>query len=510
MDTHEIELRLTGPVDDLMRLGRSAFLRDLGAGRGRTRRQLSVYFDTDDHVLGRAGVVLRVRSIGRRRVQTVKSALAGLTDRREWEREIDGDVPDLTMLPDDDAVSGLLADPAIRERLRPVFETEVTRTVRDLAVDGAAVELAIDRGEVRAGAARAPIAELELELKAGDRAVLYRLARDLLERVPLRLEIYSKSDRGFALLAGHAPEPEKAAGVALDAGMAVDEAFVAIADACLRQAMRNEPVVAAGTDPEGVHQMRVALRRLRSAMRLFRDGVGCPAVARAEAEVRWLAGALGPARDSDVFADELLAPLLDLRGDDPRLAALAGVAAARRGRANEAARAAVADRRYTAMLLDLGLCLAARPWRDGPDDAGERTLGPFAAGQLDRHLKKVAARARRLDRLDDTGRHDLRIRIKRLRYACEFFRSLYPADAVKPFLKRLARLQDDLGYLNDAAVAEHTVADLAAEPEARSDPAAVAYAGGVVTGWHLAGRQARLDRLPDDWKALRKVEPFWR
>ena len=219
--------------------------------------------------------------------------------RGEWEWPIEQDTPDLALLAETPA--GAVAGDLAGKELEPVFVTDIRRTVRELRVDETTTaEAALDEGTITAGAASEAVSELELELRDGTLAPLYRLALDLHATVPLTIGPESKADRGYRLRTGRAPLASKAPDLDLDRGIGVPEAFREIVAAGLGHLLANQPAAAAG-DPEGVHQMRVAIRRLRTALVLFETHLEPHATARFEAELKRLGRVLGEARDWDVF-----------------------------------------------------------------------------------------------------------------------------------------------------------------------------------------------------------------
>src|SRR5262249_37397063 len=170
------------------------------------------------------------------------------------------------------------------------------------------IELSIDRGKVQAGGQCSPLCEVELELKRGQSAELFRLARGLAEQVPVQLAVKSKAERGYALVTGEKPQPIKAAPVALTPDSSRQAAFQAIAQACLNQLVRRTPAMKEG-DAEGLHQLRVALRRLRAAISLFADMLVDPQTQVMKTEFKWITGELGPARELDVFIKQVVNPV---------------------------------------------------------------------------------------------------------------------------------------------------------------------------------------------------------
>src|SRR6185312_12984615 len=225
-DPTEVELTLRVAPDSVARLLRDPLLRKLKRGPRRTRWQVSTYFDTDDFRLQRECAALRVRQIGARHIQTLKLAPQpeqGVIARREWEREIEENTPDLRDI--DDRHIRKLLDGDIKDRLAPIFVTEIKRSTMPLSLDGSTIEFALDVGEIKTERASIPVCEAELELKSGRVETVYKLAQELNRRVPLSIEPLSKSERGYALLTNCKPGPRRAEGVRLDKDMRAGLAF---------------------------------------------------------------------------------------------------------------------------------------------------------------------------------------------------------------------------------------------------------------------------------------------
>lgn len=507
----EVELKLLIDPADVPRLRRHPLLKALCPAGPATRKLLSIYFDTDDFFLKNRDIVLRVRRDGRHWIQAVKGGggvRAGLHQRHEWEAPVAGDRPDFAKLADPGLIA-LFSDAALRRRLRPVFATEFARTVWLLETEaGDRVEMALDRGEIRADQGKSPISEVELELKTGNPAVLFELALALQEAVPLRPENASKAERGYALCAAPSPRPAvKAAPPGLARKMTVDAAFRAIAWNCVGQLQDNQGLLLRGYDAEAVHQMRVAVRRLRSALNLF--GAAMPGIRDAALleELRWLVGELGPARDWDVFLGQTLPPVVEALPQDAGLERLRRDAGRFRREARERAAAAAASPRCHRLLLTLGRWLWREPWRDA-GAAGlaqpNQPLKDYAAAMLGKRHRQLRRRGRDLARLDREQRHALRIAAKKQRYAAEFFSGLYPRKAARRYLQALAALQDEFGALNDQAVAGRLLERIGAGggPLRRR-------ASGVMIGWIACETRLRSAGLARAWKRFSRCELFW-
>jgi triphosphatase len=181
-------------------------------------REVSVYFDTDKHKLRKNGLMLRVRRVGNRYVQTIKATgNSEPFERDEWEAELPGQAPDLRMA--EGTALERLANDKLRRQLKPLFETRVHRRVYPIADDRRAIALTVDRGSIETGNDSMPLCEIELELQRGKLADLFDSARELTRTLPARIAFKSKSQRGYELLDGthYAPVKGKAIDVPLDA-----------------------------------------------------------------------------------------------------------------------------------------------------------------------------------------------------------------------------------------------------------------------------------------------------
>jgi inorganic triphosphatase YgiF len=515
----EIELKLDVPIHSLRRLNGSSLLKGAAASAGNPASVVSVYFDTDKLKLRHHGLSLRVRRIGRRLVQTVKQengAGAALFARNEWEHDIRARQPDLDAARDT-ALAPLLSK-KVCENLKPVFETSVRRKVFQVQSGDSEVELSIDKGQVKAGRQSSPLCEVELELKQGHAADLFKLAKTLADEVPVQLAVKSKADRGYALLTGEKPAAARAAPVALAADADTQSAFQAIAGACLHQFVANRPVMLDG-DPEGLHQMRVALRRLRAAISLFSDMLSDPQTNALKAELKWIMGELGPARELEVFLKRVVKPVADRKG--PGIAVLARELRQRREDAFARAQAAVESARFRALVFDTAAWIEDGDWTRNPDDLvgmlRERAIAPTAADELRRRWRSIRKRGKRLGALDPQRRHKLRIQAKKLRYAAEFFAGAFPRKKSvrrrEEFIAALEQMQDALGDLNDIAVHEDMSKRLlegaVGDGKRRSGRAKKAFAAGRLSGREEARIAAVLKDAERAYADFAEAKPFW-
>jgi len=507
----EVELKLELPPASLPALKRVPLLRSFKTPL-RPTTEVSVYFDTEKHKLRRKGLMLRVRRIGDRRVQTIKAGNSAF-ERGEWEAEIASDKPDL------DLASGSPLEPLVNEKLsrqlKPLFETRVRRTVYPIADETRAIALSVDRGTIHTDSRSAPLCEIELELEHGSPAELFEVARDLTHNIAARLAVKSKSERGYELIDGAQDAPVKAAPITLSASASTRGAFQTISRACLKQVVGNEPALLKG-DPEGVHQMRVGLRRLRAAVSLFKALLRDPQTHAIKAELKWLTGELGPARELDVLVKRVVAPMQKQHARWDGMPSLSHALAEKREAALSRAQEAVKSARFRSFTLDLAAWLEAGDWTSPQDDLvrdlGELPIEVSAAEQLTRRWRKVRKKGKTLAKLDARRRHKLRIQSKKLRYAVEFFADVFAGKrAAKPrkrLLAALERLQDGLGDLNDIAVHEERIAAIGIW---RPHPSPKrAFAAGVLTGREDGRIDAAMSEATRAHADLARVKPFWR
>ena len=514
----EIELKFV--LDEAGAAALKTRLKELGLTQGplRPRALRSVYHDTPDHALARAGMAVRLRKDGRRWLQTVKaraSLAGGLSRVEEIESPAPGGRLDLAAFPDATR-AGIAA--AIGERpLAPVFETEMKRASLDLPLPGGgSAELALDEGTIRAAAHEAAFREAELELRDGELAALYELAAQLFPEGGLHLSTRSKAARGYLLATkgriDDPPVPRKARAVPLAPEQSAETAARDVLRESVAQVAANIRAVLESDEPEGPHQLRVGLRRLRSALTVFAEVTRGPEAARLNAEARWLGQETGHLRDLDVLIHEIVEPDAAAHPDEPGFGVLHGALDARRADLRDALRTTLRQARAQRLQLDLARFVEARGWLAPQDyDQTARLAQPvadLAVRALDARWKAVTKRARGIADLPVPARHELRKRLKKLRYATEFLSDLYPQKRVRPFVKQLRALQQVFGDLNDAAMAE---AQLAAGP---ARPAAADPDAQRAVGLLIGTRRARADDTWPGaqalWHDLKKTGPFWR
>jgi inorganic triphosphatase YgiF len=316
--------------------------------------------------------------------------------------------------------------------------------------EGSELEVALDAGDVHADGRDEAVCELEIELKSGEPAAAFETARKIANHIPLRLGVLSKAERGFALAEGLLDKVNKAGPVPVRPGMSVAEGFAVIVQSCLRHFRLNEPLVVKERNADALHQARVAIRRLRSALTLFRPAVADEEFDRLREELRWFTGQLGDARNLDVYLERDIP-----KQERKRLLR-------QREKAYDQLIEALNTRRFRLLMIDLMAFATVGEWRSG--EKASRPLPDFAERRISRLWLKICGHDN-IRSMGDEERHGLRIEIKKLRYALDFMQALHEhvGRRQKQFTKAIEALQGALGRLNDIVTARHFAEGEAAE-----------------------------------------------
>ena len=476
-----MELTLRLPPEEAATLHRAKPFAAARTGRTQTRRRRIVWHDGLDRALAASGLAV-----------SEQGGIWRLTRERPgreepWPPATDHRVLATAQTPAETGVD-------VPDTLVPVAAFDGRQSVSALTVDGEAVVATLLLGMLRAVAAERQVALLTLE---GPDAAVLALVHALAAVLPLIVPDQSLAAEAFGLADGTVPVPRRAGAPVLPkAGLTTQAAFAHILGHLTGAMLACAPGAADGAaGPEPVHQMRVAVRRARSALALFAPVAGGPEVERAADGLRALGRILGPARDWDVFATETAPPVEAVFPGDTELRALLRTADRHRRVARAALSTFLTGAAFRLLLLDLAW-LAAR----APDDTAPPDLPTFAASVLLGRWKKVVRTGKSLDALDHAGLHALRLKAKRLRYAAEFFLPLFPGKPAARFIARLSVLQERLGVFNDTDVA----ASLSREISARQP-----HAAGLLLGFTAAratGIRPKIDRA---WDLFRRRDPFW-
>jgi len=488
------------------RLTRHPAIRGARQGRGRAVAEELIWLDSAEGELAAHDLALEATPRGARRLLRIRPEAAA-----PW-------LPGTPTAPAGDVAAGKTSETATlaHDPLVPVAAFSGRRSVLPLLTEQGPVQAELLVGKLRTVAAERPVARLRLAgAPPAVLALANRLAADL-SLLPPRAVL---AEEGRALARGTVPRPRRHGPPDLSGAATVEAALAGaighLLEVMLHHASLCGPGEGPGEGPEGVHQMRVALRRLRSVLKAFRPAARDPALDRFDDGLRRLAQLLGPARDWDVFLPGVGAAAAAAIGPDRRMAALGRAAEARRLAAYVALRRALEGVAFRRLVLDgLGLLLE-RPWREGgPKTPSEEAAaqaarhalldGPvagFAAVLLDRRWAKLREEGEDIASHAPAALHEVRLEAKRLRYAAELFAPVWPGKTARRFLKRLAALQEELGVANDTAVARALVASLGA--------AVPAWAVGAVEGFATAQAGGARKHALSAWEDLMLAEPFW-
>ena len=479
-----------------------ALLRFAGLRANRSHPTTTVWFDTPTHDLAASGLALAT-SAGLWQLGPLRSSSAVvpppiLAEARRPDR--------LTLAPPHPD----LPDLATRQ---PVARLDGTRqTLRWTGADHPGpVRLVLLRGRIATAGRRAarPVCRLQLE---GDGAAITALAALLAAAMRLHVPRAGLADQAFAAMGLSIPAAPLALGSPrIHRHQTVSDSLALIIGHLANIIVHwSDRIVAAPlgrpATEEPVHQMRVATRRLRSALSVYKPAVPSPALADLAAPLQLCAARLGVAREWDVFLGGLGARLVEAFPDDPRCQAMMRAAARRRRAAYAGLRAYLAGPDFRTLVVALACAAALRPWQDGapPDNAPtlSQDTAVFAAQVLARRLKRVRQAGRHLDALPIPALHELRKDCKRLRYAAEFFTPLFTPKRTARFVGKLAALQEELGLLNDSAAVAGLMAQLGRREHG--------FAAGLAEGFSAAGTAPARSLIEHAWKHFRAQAGFWK
>ena len=482
-----------------------------------TRNMRSIYYDTPQRSLYKMGLVIRLRNDGGRWIQCVKarSRLAGGLSRvEEFECELPDGKLDLELIPDPAAranVQGINDEVPLLAVCETIMQRSSSKLVLD---DGTFAELAIDNGKIAAGDRSADLSELEIELIEGDVCALYELAQQLLRGTAVRFSRMSKADRGYLLAdrgdieLDHVPRTSQS--VCIHPGQTIEEATRSILRECFDQIATNFEMLAGSDDPEGPHQLRIGLRRLRSALTVLSSVVDTSRTRRLAGEARWLGRKVGILRDLDVAIHDIVDFETSVHPGEASFSTLRKALVSRAVVARKKTRKVLRNKRAQAFLFDLARFVEADEWQSISDGGQALALSApvqdLAVVALDKRWKAVRKHARDIENLDVEHRHELRKELKQLRYAVEFLAPLYPRERVTAFVRRLKTLQTVFGDLNDAVMAHNLLSGKSAPG---ADDLAAQRASGLIIGLRLARTEITWNQAKSYWSDLRKSGPFW-
>src|SRR3984893_5938774 len=480
-----------------------------GARQASHQRLRAIYFDTPNQDLWSHGFTARVRTAGKSHIQTVKRITSSRIQRDEWEEEIGRPELDLGLVKNT-PLARLSAKPSIRRAIRPAFEVDVERTSFMLETGASRIEASFDQGTIAANGEKLGVRELELELKSGDRSALFNLARAFVSQAPLHPSPISKAERGHLLAGGAWGRAAKSSKPRLAKDMTCRLAFQEICQTCLHDFHLNLPGLEKSDNVEAVHQGRIAIRRLRAAMALFKPIVSDIAYQRLRDELKWLAGLFGAARDMNVVRPNLPSPEAQA---SKRAAELAGDCEARRLRAHQAVVEALDGERARALQLDLAAWIEDARWQRLPSDIAEEPIPRYAGARLRKRCGKLVKQGAGLAKLACGARHRIRIEAKKLRYMAEFFGDVPGVAKDHKRLKELIdcceKLQAALGAIRDEeAMAEFMENEVGVGADAANGLAKTTILPAGPPPRPKRGIAKELEKAVRSYSKLAATEPF--
>ena len=509
-NNREIEVKFTSDPAEWERIKNSQILTPVTEMR--TQNLRTIYFDTPADDLRKNGIVLRIRKKNRAAaVLGFKSAgrnAEGSFARKEVEVRSPDLQPNLALFAKNTAADliRIVGDRPMEAK----FETQINRQAILVGHGGSYIEVAFDKGYIVNSEQRVPLAEIELELKSGVETGLYDLAASLAKEFSLRLDFISKAEKGFRAIAQEKPAAAKAKPILLEAKATVESAMTEVVSNTLAHFVANWAALIETEDPDSIHQLRVALRRLRSGLLMFKWVLPRGEFDDLRNEARRIAMALGPAREWDVVR-AVVGEMSLLREDCPAACeALLAALEDRRNAAYKDARTVIESRDTTVFVLKVQSFLASRAWRNGLANTERRSLDgaakKFAKHALVKLNARVLKRGKGFPGLSNEERHKLRIALKNLRYGTDFFGGLFGRGRMKrSYISTVSTLQHLLGAQHDVISAKKILAQLSAISGPGSDRAA-----GFVTGWLSCGTAVVDEDIRKAWKKFKKAGRRWR
>ena len=469
----------------------------------------SSYFDTPDGLLRNSNLALRVRRTGNEYLQTIKTGDTAYSATARLEH----DTPLIGPEPDCESLAYVLKQDIDRidtQKLALQFETRINRRtfiINHVSGDRrATIEVALDRGTITARHKHENVNEIELELIDGETSDLFDLGLVLHQCEPVSLEPRTKSERGYCVAGGAPPQWYKARKIQLSPAATLDEVISRSLNACFDHWLVNQTCVLDGRDSRGLHQLRVALRRLRAVLEFFQVWLPEDEFSWFRREVRWTLRSLTGARDIDVLLDNAIRTVLVESGDDADVRLLAKVVERKRRRAYDQARRIIGSHRYTRAILFLGRWISRQGWQDSSGCLDERATA-VTAHRLEDLYRSVVEHGAGFHQMNQADRHKLRIKIKHLRYGIQIMESSW--GRADDYLSVLGKLQDSLGFANDTVVSNRLLRECMKSESGKQRLSRLNRACGLVEGRQLARKTQNEAESRALWREFLDLRPFW-
>lgn len=481
----EIELKFQLPESK-----KKSVLQALSKQKAQKIQLQAKYYDTAERLLAKNYVAIRLRQEGEHWVQTFKAASKNHLQRIEediylgkcaQEPELD-----LSLYKHNQTVQTVLREvlgeaPA---ELELQFQTNVERTFHVFEFEGSHIEVCLDDGEIRTPTDHAQICEVEFELKQGSAADLIQFSKTWVDQYQLWLDVRSKAERGNLLAQGKVVSAAtKAKSLNLDKDVSAEQAIKQIIENTLNHILPNAAAIADSVaEADHIHQARVGLRRLRSALKHFSNW-SAQIDSKWESQLADIFRALGQSRDNDAIQDSVI-PLVKQVCDfdfpfpenvDTNIAGL------------------LSDSKTTQLFLSLFSFSYS-------DQQSKSKLSKQAAKSLTKLYQKILKDAAQFSSLAVEQQHRTRKRVKQLRYCIDFIAGIYPEKQVQQFLNKLQPIQEYLGFYNDLFVAEHIF-----EQQATEYPQFL-----FALGWVKAQQPHVAKKAAKKLRALSTKDIFWK
>ncbi len=505
----EIEIKFRTDAAGLAQLLNAPLVR--AANGLQTENLKATYFDTPSNALRKKGVILRIRKSGDAipvlGTKAPGAASDGPFHRKEVEVNSPGLKPDLVLF---DRATRKILKRIIGDRpVEAKFKIQFKRQSGHVTWGGSVIEIAIDQGQITCGKQRVPLAEAELELVSGNKTDLLDLAMKLAAEFPLRLDFVSKAEKGFRALLQEKPAPVKAKRINTKSLTTFDDAVATVISNTLEQFVANWACLRESDEPESVHQLRVALRRMRCALSIFNRALPNATFRDLRNDAGDLASAFGPVRNADAFRIGALQGPLASTERPENCDAVRALLEKRRVEAYGLARSQIESLAVTAFVLKTQRFLARRDWREvaaGADSTTPKVSTRKLSGPaLCRLRARVLKRGKGIATLSDKSRHKLRIALKNLRYGMDFFGDLLAnRKRQRAYTKKLSALQNLLGVRNDIVVAGPYVEQLRGEAGSEVERALE-----FILGWYAREAEITDKAIGKSWKEFKHADTFW-
>jgi triphosphatase len=504
----EIEIKFRADAAGLARLLSAPLIK--AANDLQTENLKATYFDTPSNALRKKGIILRIRKSGDAVPVLGMKAPGTDTDgpfhRLEVEVNSPSLKPDLALF---DKITRKFLTRIIGDQpVAPKFKMQFTRQSGLITCGGSVVEIAVDQGHMTCGKQRVPLAEVELELVSGNKADLLDLAKTLAQDFSLRLDFVSKAEKGFRALLGENPAPVKAKPIKSKSLGTFDDAVIAIISNTLAQFVANWACLRETDEPESIHQIRIALRRMRCGLSIFKRALPNAAFEALRDEAGRVASAFGPVRNVDAFRMSVLQGPLASADRPENFDAMRVILEKQRVAAYGLAHSEIESLDATVFVLKVQSFLARRDWREVPAGAESKKLQvlprKFSEAALDRLRARVLKRGKTAAASDE-ARHKLRIALKSLRYGVDFFADLFGnRKRRRAYKKKMSALQELLGIRNDIAGAKTYLKEL----RKNIDPEAERILS-FIQGWYAREAAVADKAISKSRKKFKRADPFF-